>query len=376
MMACFSSFFIFLFGFILGWHRVACQRFSNITVDDGDAAISYTGSWELSAVSELDVGGRHMIAVHPDASAVFVFQGVAIYFSSPLWPYNVTTQVQLDSGPPMILDLRDVNSPEATSGGPETVKSQIIWGMEGLSDQTHQLKISVAPGDQLAVIDGLIVTVVDKTTAFDVSTGPAGTTTSIASIVATSATTTVTLAATVSPGGGESSDKPVVPIGIGIGIGVGALALLVASVLLYKYCHRRRRCRTSRGTLHLDLENDFPPTIRRPPRCATLSPTVSSPDTSVAGDALIPPLIQTVPKDPSTIQTESKDPSTSLPEYGSLLPPTSSPPTHYMRNALRRITFNRPPPAYHECVVFSRRDTYRMSQLPQSTASSSTQGKF
>lgn len=40
------------------------------------------------------------------------------------------------------------------------------------------------------------VTVVDKTTAFDVSTGPAGTTTSIASIVATSATTTVTLAAT------------------------------------------------------------------------------------------------------------------------------------------------------------------------------------
>lgn len=56
----------------------------------------------------------------------------------------------------MILNLRDVNSPEATSGGPETVKSQIIWGMEGLSDQTHQLKISVAPGDQLAVIDGLM----------------------------------------------------------------------------------------------------------------------------------------------------------------------------------------------------------------------------
>lgn len=79
-MACFSSFFIFLFGFILGWHRVACQRFSNITVDDGDAAISYTGSWELSAVSELDVGGRHMIAVHPDASAVFVFQGTSILF--------------------------------------------------------------------------------------------------------------------------------------------------------------------------------------------------------------------------------------------------------------------------------------------------------
>lgn len=84
--------------------------------------------------------------------------GVAVYFMSPLWPYGVFTQLQLDSQPPVELNLSDPNvrTPDAT--GPETVESAVVWGSGPLSNTTHTLLISKIrrPDRPYAIVDGLM----------------------------------------------------------------------------------------------------------------------------------------------------------------------------------------------------------------------------
>ncbi|KAF9439909.1 hypothetical protein P691DRAFT_768623 [Macrolepiota fuliginosa MF-IS2] len=78
---------------------------------------------------------------------------------SPLWPYAVSTQLQLDSGCPIHLNLRDPN-PRA-SGDSETVKSAVIWDSRPLPNRAHTLLVSKIPGDSFAIVDGIIYTVQD-----------------------------------------------------------------------------------------------------------------------------------------------------------------------------------------------------------------------
>ena len=78
-----------------------------------------------------------------------------MYFLSPLWSYTVTTQLSLDGGPAVVVDLRDYSRPE-TSGGPETVAYSAVWGMTGLTNTQHQLVASMAPGGAYVVVDGFM----------------------------------------------------------------------------------------------------------------------------------------------------------------------------------------------------------------------------
>jgi len=81
--------------------------------------------------------------------------GTAIYFLSPLWPYNVTTAVSLDSSSPSIIDLVDHSTPSAGQGS-ETVPSRVVWSAAGLSNTQHTLRISVGSGERYAIVDGLM----------------------------------------------------------------------------------------------------------------------------------------------------------------------------------------------------------------------------
>ncbi|KAG5635300.1 hypothetical protein H0H81_011782 [Sphagnurus paluster] len=98
-----------------------------------------------------------MLANDSTATATFTFLGVAIYFSSPLWPYPVTSLVSLDSGIPILLDLQDHNStPVANGMGAATVNAKVSWGVTGLNNTNHTLVVSVGPSKPYAVLDTLI----------------------------------------------------------------------------------------------------------------------------------------------------------------------------------------------------------------------------
>lgn len=81
--------------------------------------------------------------------------GTAVYFMSPLWPYVVTTQIQLDSRAPEVIDLKDHTKPDVGEG-PETVRSDVRWKAENLPNSTHTLRISVAQGQTFAVVDTIM----------------------------------------------------------------------------------------------------------------------------------------------------------------------------------------------------------------------------
>jgi hypothetical protein len=154
------------------------QALQNITIDDSDSTITYTGDWRRS-VSSLDFGGSHAFTVDPTAQAVVAFTGcrlfhhhfccseslnvqlgVGVYFYSPLWPFAITTQLSLDGGPPIVLDLQDYTIQDYSnvtfSDNGETAKSQIVWGMSGLANGRHTLRASPAPQTPYVIVDGLM----------------------------------------------------------------------------------------------------------------------------------------------------------------------------------------------------------------------------
>ncbi|KAF8646481.1 hypothetical protein AX16_007193 [Volvariella volvacea WC 439] len=143
------------------FQAVEAQR--NVTIDDIDARINYQPreAWYLSAPTELNAGGAHMLTSTPGASATFTFKGTAIYFMSPLWPYHVTTALQLDNRDPDLLVLVDRSRPD-TGGGPETVQSSIVWSATGLDDTEHRLLIYVGDSEPFAIVDTLIYTTFDS----------------------------------------------------------------------------------------------------------------------------------------------------------------------------------------------------------------------
>jgi len=74
---------------------------------------------------------------------------------SPRWPYLVNTDVSLDSAPPVLIDLVDHSKPDVGIG-PETVQSQVVWGIAGLPNQQHTIVIFVGAGQPYAVVDTLM----------------------------------------------------------------------------------------------------------------------------------------------------------------------------------------------------------------------------
>jgi hypothetical protein len=100
------------------------------------------------------------VCVHIFLHLTFVdsLPGVAIYYMAPLWSYPVNSMLTLDGNHSECVNLQDFSRP-ATDGGPETVQSAPLWGVEGLEDVEHELVVSMCPGGQFIVVDAFMYVV-------------------------------------------------------------------------------------------------------------------------------------------------------------------------------------------------------------------------
>ncbi|KAJ7288854.1 hypothetical protein C8J57DRAFT_522551, partial [Mycena rebaudengoi] len=184
----------------------------NVTIDDSSSLITYAGNWEPPSthLSSLDYGGSHTVTSAPGSSATLKFTGVAIYYLSPRWPYPVNTELTLDGGAGVVVNLTDpLASP--TSRGSASATYSVLWSTTGLTDTEHNLVISLAKNAQYAIVDGFIYTV---TSGSPSSPAP-------------------------SPSQPAHDNHDTLPIALGASL--GSVALLSGFLVLLFVCRRRRR---------------------------------------------------------------------------------------------------------------------------------------
>ncbi|KAF7366012.1 hypothetical protein MVEN_00477100 [Mycena venus] len=128
---------------------LAAQR--NITVDDTDPAILYTGSgWHTDTEPTAINGSVHTTcnSSSTDARATFNFTGVAIYYlPPPLIVCSPTTTLILDDGAPISFN---VTSPDGTKPA--------IWGVTNLSNGPHTI-VNAGLNPDVARVDAFMFTV-------------------------------------------------------------------------------------------------------------------------------------------------------------------------------------------------------------------------
>ena len=73
---------------------------------------------------------------------------------APLWPYNVTTVVTLDGGPPQLIQMADPHNSKPDGSNP-TVNTSVLWGQTGLENVQHTLVMSMAPNGTYVIVDAL-----------------------------------------------------------------------------------------------------------------------------------------------------------------------------------------------------------------------------
>jgi hypothetical protein len=87
---------------------------------------------------------------------VFLFPaGVAIFYLVPRWPYAVSTQLSLDGGQTVVVDLTDPTA-ATTAGGPESAEWSVAWADTSLENTTHTLLLNMAPAGKYTVVDGFM----------------------------------------------------------------------------------------------------------------------------------------------------------------------------------------------------------------------------
>ncbi|KAF5369686.1 hypothetical protein D9615_010162 [Tricholomella constricta] len=232
------------------WFTVV-RALHNVTVDDSNPSIVYSpfDSWTRTGGSET---GGHMLTEDPIATATFTFEGVAFYYSSPLWPYAVTTLVSLDSGPAILLDLTDHDVPTQDGGdGAATVDSRVIRGFTGLTNTQHTLVISVGEGQPFAIVDALTYTVVDPdddiTMSVSASSSVSGSTTlrSLSTLTTKGSTSEPPIStlssSTPSPPSRDSALSNGAKAVIAVFSTVGALFVIFAAYKLWHIHHKSTR---------------------------------------------------------------------------------------------------------------------------------------
>ncbi|KAG8864962.1 hypothetical protein FRB96_003550, partial [Tulasnella sp. 330] len=219
--------------------------------------IKYSGKWEPDSqhLSDLDYGGAHTVSSQSTATVTFGFTGVAVYYMSPLWPYPVTSQLTLDNGASVKVDLQDHSVTSTSTQGEETVQSAPVYGFTGLENGAHTLVVSMAVGGQYVVADGFIYTLEDSSITPNISSA------SFTSIASVSTST--------SPTPSNSSHNTTM---IAAGAGIGGAVLLLALIGLWLFYSARRK--RGYGAVRVVDIDGLPPQV---PQSATiLGPIYSS----------------------------------------------------------------------------------------------------
>ncbi|KAJ7708119.1 hypothetical protein B0H17DRAFT_971690 [Mycena rosella] len=219
----------------------------NVTIDDVSPMISYSGKWEPSAthMSGLDYGGSHTLSSDSEASATFIFTGVAVYYLSPRWPYAVSTRLSLDGGAPILVNLTDSNSSPTLPGGPESALSSVAWSATSLANKSHTL---VATIGNFIIVDGFIYTVDNGSTPISSSS----------SATSSSTTSSLSSSATLSASSAGASTIPSNHSGLTIGLATAlALSVVVAAALFAFAYYQRRRHRKVRSVRPRPILDDW-----------------------------------------------------------------------------------------------------------------------
>ncbi|KIM38713.1 hypothetical protein M413DRAFT_12634 [Hebeloma cylindrosporum] len=133
------------------------QALVNTTIDDRDPRISYVppSSWFLDEGVNADYGGAHMRTEDPNAYATVTLKFVSFYVLAAKWPYSVTTDIEIDGGIHVLVDMRDYDSDDVGSGL-STVPYSVVASWIGTTSGEHTLRISVPVGGEYAIVDGLM----------------------------------------------------------------------------------------------------------------------------------------------------------------------------------------------------------------------------
>ncbi|KAF8186145.1 hypothetical protein K438DRAFT_1973510 [Mycena galopus ATCC 62051] len=176
----------------------------NVTLDDTDTSIVYSDGWNVSTTkNSLDFGGFLHFSANSTASASVTFRGVAVYLLSPFWSASVGAQVVIDGQGPFVIDLEDYGVVDEPGLGREILRSQVVWAATDLSDKNHTMVISMPPGTQYVVLDGLIYTT--NSDANDTQSVPTADTSTSSSSSTTTIITTTTNPITLSSSAPGSS---------------------------------------------------------------------------------------------------------------------------------------------------------------------------
>jgi hypothetical protein len=111
-------------------------------------------AWSTSDCTGAYYGGCHHSTQNTSAYAAYTFTGVAVYYLSALWPFEVHILIALDGGPTQNLDLEDYSQPNIGPNAP-TVQSAVVWSKTNLSEGKHVLVISV-PVTGWGLVDGFM----------------------------------------------------------------------------------------------------------------------------------------------------------------------------------------------------------------------------
>ncbi|KAJ6480383.1 hypothetical protein C8R45DRAFT_1100961 [Mycena sanguinolenta] len=235
----------------------------NVSVDDTDKnMITYKGKWEASSthLSGLDFGGSHTLSSDSAASATFVFTGafpdttiqldppnafvhhagVAVYYLSPRWPYDVSTRLSIDGGQAVLVNLTDPLTSPSAAGGSESAISSVAWSATGLTNTSHTV---VATSGNYIIVDGFIYTVDNGSVPLS-SSSSVSPSSLFSSTLSSSLSASATMAASSAGTSTIPSNHKALTVGLGTAFG---LAVFVAILLMVVAFYQRRRYKQARS---------------------------------------------------------------------------------------------------------------------------------
>ena len=206
---------------------------------------------------------------------------VSFYVLAAKWPYSVTTDIEVDGGIHVLVDMKDYDSDDVGSGL-STVPYSVVASWIGTTSAEHILRISVPENGEYAIVDGLMQVHAASSKSFKLTSfrfeAPDNdinvTTTSITSSSTATSTTSFSTSSTSDPsssaaatsakGGPSDSRSNSSSHSNHLGIIIGVISAVLAIILIFLvwwFCIRRRGRSNTRNEMDTPFTGgaDSPP---------------------------------------------------------------------------------------------------------------------
>ncbi|PPQ79727.1 hypothetical protein CVT25_003294 [Psilocybe cyanescens] len=134
----------------------------NQTIDDLDPFILYQPpeKWQTYNDSSCS-GGTYTIGHDSCVNATIQCSWVSFYYSSPLWPYPISTEISVDGNKPTVVDLQDHSAPSDSDAVSPSAGSRVVFSYLGTESRLHTILISGSTTNPYSVVDSLIFETMD-----------------------------------------------------------------------------------------------------------------------------------------------------------------------------------------------------------------------